>query len=187
MAFSCCFLPLEWLTRSYFLYVIICKVLLWHCWKVRPVVWVRRAGDTVICGSAQSTQESETKERNWIRSVWAAVWHFSPQQTSVTCHTGHFTGVLSTWAHIKISLLHLVAAVEVLNFYVWKCFCIDDALKVFLLCCRPFSAVNSYFWSYGCVGLWIKKNKGGGEPSKQSLTVISGIKLHLWHRGRTRV
>lgn len=38
----------------------------------------------------------------------------------------------------------------------------------FLLCWRPFSAVTSYFWSYGCVGLWIKINKEGENPPNKA-------------------
>lgn len=31
-----------------------------------------------------------------------------------------------------------------------------------------FPAVTSYFWSYGCVGLWIKINKEGENPPNKA-------------------
>lgn len=161
MAFSCWFLPLEWPTRSCFLHVITCKVLLWHCWKVWEL-WCEtkvagteklEMGENSDMRPAQLMQGSGTKGRSWIWSVESSCDTFFPnKQLWLVTQVTSVAFCLFTWAHLKKnSLLLLLGAVGILNFYVWKCFCIDNVLKgVFFAMLEAFFCCDFLF-----LELWV--------------------------------
>lgn len=149
LAFSSWFL--EWLTRSYFLCVTLCSMLLWHCWSLRPVVWDggcqdRKAGDgRELWYVASSINPGFWNEREELKCCEQGVTLF-PQQTAVTCHTGHFTGVVS------IDLGSFKGFIIALDWYCWGFEFLFETAFVLMMC------LSCWFF-FCCVGglflLWL--------------------------------